>query len=337
ASRTVYAQWRAIPAVTFNLNYTGAPAAQAISLGQETTLGDNMPANPTRAGFVFTGWFSAASAGTAFTGSTAVTASRTVYAQWRAIPNVTFSLNYTGAPAAQVISLGQETTLGDNMPAYPARAGFYFTGWDTRATGAGTAFTANTTVTANITVYARWAAGIQPFAADASLAVEEGFKLEEEQPHETPIIDTDTVPTETNQDSFPAGISEYTFPAEAYQSPLAAEAEYYQNAPQIVLPYPSGGTTVITLGGSNTASPQSESASVPAAEVSLAQEAAEAQLMPVGLGGDDSKAAAILIALSALFAALFIAFAVIMINHGSKPARSSASARSSKKKGASKR
>jgi uncharacterized repeat protein (TIGR02543 family) len=41
-----------------------------------------MPDDPTRDNFNFTGWFSAATGGTPFTGTTTVTGAREVFAQW---------------------------------------------------------------------------------------------------------------------------------------------------------------------------------------------------------------------------------------------------------------
>ena len=45
------------------------------------------------------------------------------------------------------------------LPAPPMRTNYTFAGWNTRADGGGSAFTASTAVTANITVYAKWTPG----------------------------------------------------------------------------------------------------------------------------------------------------------------------------------
>ena len=53
-----------------------------------------MPADPTRTGYTFAGWNTAANgSGTAFTSATLVTADVTVYAQWTAIP-VTWTVSF---------------------------------------------------------------------------------------------------------------------------------------------------------------------------------------------------------------------------------------------------
>ena len=51
-------------------------------------------ATPTRAGYTFKGWFTAASGGTQITSATSITANQTIYAQWQlSICNVHFDLN----------------------------------------------------------------------------------------------------------------------------------------------------------------------------------------------------------------------------------------------------
>ncbi|MDR1949288.1 MAG: InlB B-repeat-containing protein, partial [Spirochaetaceae bacterium] len=47
------------------------------------------------------------------------------------------------------------TTI-DTLPAQPARQGYSFVEWNTRADGTGTSFTASTTVIGDLTVYAQW-------------------------------------------------------------------------------------------------------------------------------------------------------------------------------------
>jgi uncharacterized repeat protein (TIGR02543 family) len=71
----------------------------------------------------------------------------------------TVSFNKNGGdteavPAAKTVT-NPATTL-DTLPAPPARSGYNFAGWNTRADGAGTAFDSTTTVSGDITVYAQW-------------------------------------------------------------------------------------------------------------------------------------------------------------------------------------
>jgi len=167
ASKTVYAIWTPPAAqhtVTFNANggtLAANGASRTVPHGQ--SLGNDMPDSSTRGGgYVFASWNTVADGtGTAFTSVTIVEASKTVYAIWISPADqrtVTFIPN--GGTLAtngesRIVAVGQ--SLGANMPGNPTRGGGYtFAGWNTAATGAGTAFTSTTVVQANMTVYARW-------------------------------------------------------------------------------------------------------------------------------------------------------------------------------------
>ena len=165
---TVYAQWeRAVTyKVTFKANYgsNATLAWRAVTL-PATTVGANMPVNPTRSEYTFLGWNKAADgSGDAFDGTTLVTGNITVYAQWEysgvtqpTTYKVTFEANYGNEGTIDTVSvIAPATTVGANMPDDPTRAGYTFKGWNTRANGSGTAFDKDTPVTEDITVYAQW-------------------------------------------------------------------------------------------------------------------------------------------------------------------------------------
>jgi uncharacterized repeat protein (TIGR02543 family) len=81
---TVYAKWTIIQyTVTFNAD-GGSPATQTKTVNSGASPGSgNMPSNPTRGEYVFSGWFTAKNGGgNQFTASTTVTGSITVYAKW---------------------------------------------------------------------------------------------------------------------------------------------------------------------------------------------------------------------------------------------------------------
>ncbi|MCL2055226.1 MAG: InlB B-repeat-containing protein [Oscillospiraceae bacterium] len=73
--------------VTFNYNYSGAPSNITYTLATGNALGAGFPANPTRTGYTFNGWFTVAAAtgGTQFTAATPVNAHMTVYARWESL------------------------------------------------------------------------------------------------------------------------------------------------------------------------------------------------------------------------------------------------------------
>jgi uncharacterized repeat protein (TIGR02543 family) len=79
------------------------------------------------------------------------------------------------APPTKTVS-SPETTIGALPETPPTRDGYDFAGWNTRADGLGSAFTASTTVTDSITVYAQWNPGVsltvtlQPEPVDPSIS-----------------------------------------------------------------------------------------------------------------------------------------------------------------------
>jgi uncharacterized repeat protein (TIGR02543 family) len=128
---------------------SAAPADQRVDFGGKVTK----PANPTRTGHTFTGWFNTAT-GTAwsFTNDT-VTAATQLVAHWK-VNSYTVSFGTGGgsaAPADQRVDFGGTVT----KPADPSRAGYTFTGWFNSATGTAWSF-ATDTVIAGTHLVAHW-------------------------------------------------------------------------------------------------------------------------------------------------------------------------------------
>ncbi len=72
--------------IAFNYNYTNSPANKVYMSKYGETVKTVMPENPTRAGYTFKGWNTKADGtGTAFTSTTTLNASTTVYAIWQAL------------------------------------------------------------------------------------------------------------------------------------------------------------------------------------------------------------------------------------------------------------
>ncbi len=141
--------------VTFNANGGMTPTASK-SVTYASTYG-TLP-TPTRSGYTFNGWYTAASGGSQVTASTkvSITANQTLYARWK-INTYTVSYNAnggTGAPSAQTKTHGTNLTLSSTKP---TRSGYTFAGWATSASGA-VAYAAGGTYSANasVTLYAKW-------------------------------------------------------------------------------------------------------------------------------------------------------------------------------------
>ena len=152
----LYAQWTINQySVSYNLNEGDgtAPAAETVNYKGTTTK----PSEPTRTGYVFTGWFDAATGGNEFnfgSGGTPVTEDIELYAQWT-IMTYTVSYNFnrgdSTAPATETVNYKGTAT----KPSEPTRSGHVFTGWFDAATG-GSVYNFGTEVTADIELYAQW-------------------------------------------------------------------------------------------------------------------------------------------------------------------------------------
>lgn len=83
---------------------------------------------PTRSGYTFDGWYTAANGGTKITDSTKVTANMTIYAHWKANAyTVSYNVNGgTGSIASQTKMYGTDLTLTSSVP---TRTGYTFVGW----------------------------------------------------------------------------------------------------------------------------------------------------------------------------------------------------------------
>ena len=111
---------------------------------------------PTRAGYSFAGWYTAASGGTQVTSSTKLTTgqNQTIYAHWTA-NNYTLTYNNNGGSGCSSKTITYGSTYGTLCT--PSRSGYTFLGWYTAANG-GTQVTSSTALwsTSNQTIYAHW-------------------------------------------------------------------------------------------------------------------------------------------------------------------------------------
>ena len=150
ADMTLYAQWTINKyAVTFDTNGGTAVAPVTVEHGQKIS----QPANPTRTGYTFAGWYTAKAGGSKYNFDASVIADMTLYAQWTVNKyTVTFDTNGGTAVAAATVNYGQKVS----QPAAPTRTGYTFTGWHTTKTG-GTKYDFTKPVTADMTLYAQWA------------------------------------------------------------------------------------------------------------------------------------------------------------------------------------
>ncbi len=155
SDQTLYAAWsQAAYTVTLDPN-GGSVAPTKITVGAGQAYG-TLP-TPTRSGYSFVGWFTAASGGTQVYSSTTYTLSgnQTLYAHWsQASYTVTLDPN-GGSVAPTKITVNAGHTYG-TLPT-PTRSGYTFVGWFTAASGGTQVYSSTTyTLSGNQTLYAHW-------------------------------------------------------------------------------------------------------------------------------------------------------------------------------------
>jgi uncharacterized repeat protein (TIGR02543 family) len=149
-STEIFAQWSQIRTITFNQNFSGAPANSTAQTGVGGRLA-NLP-NPTRVGITFIGWYTAATGGTRVDADRSYTSDTTLYARWGTA--VTFNPNGAGATVSPASDAVNSDGQLEKLPT-PTRANFAFNGWFTAASG-GTEVTTDMYYDTNTEIFAQW-------------------------------------------------------------------------------------------------------------------------------------------------------------------------------------
>ena len=151
----VYAQWK-INTYTLTYDSNGGHACSPTSKALNYNAAYGTLCTPTRNGYTFAGWWTAASGGTKVDASTKMAAKNTtIYAHWDANPvKITYKGNGNtgGTMDVQTCLYNQTCTLKTNAF---TKTGHSWTGWYPSATG-GTALGSTVKLTGNLTVYAQW-------------------------------------------------------------------------------------------------------------------------------------------------------------------------------------
>ena len=151
--------------LTFNAN-GGSTSTASKSVTYTSTYGD-LP-TPTRTGYTFNGWYTAASEGTKITADSIynTAGNQTLYAQWTPI---TYTINFDGngntaAPVIRTMSPINATydksyTISNEF----IRLGYMFKNWNTQTNGSGISYSNNQSISnlknkdgETITLYAQW-------------------------------------------------------------------------------------------------------------------------------------------------------------------------------------
>ena len=151
ANTTVYAHWTVNTyTVSFDSNGGSAVASQSVRYGSKAT----QPANPTRAGHTFQGWYTARSGGSKYDFGTAVTGDVTLYAHW-SVNSYTLTFDGNGGKPSEA---SRTVAYGGQYGSLPTatRTGYAFQGWYTARDG-GSKYDFGTAVTGDVTLHAHWA------------------------------------------------------------------------------------------------------------------------------------------------------------------------------------
>ena len=167
ADVTLYAQWEVNSYVlSYNVNTTdtvsGNPTGGSVEYGGTATVADR---TPTRAGYTFDGWNTAADgSGTSYAPGesfTMPTADVTLYAQW-AVTRYTLSYVANTTDTVTDMPLDTDYERGSTLTidgGTPTRAGYTFDGWNSAADGSGTRYAGGASFTmpaADAALYAQW-------------------------------------------------------------------------------------------------------------------------------------------------------------------------------------
>jgi|GEM_PF-3276369 len=147
-SLNIYAKW--LDPITVSFNVAGGSSVPAISNLPGEAL--TQPADPTRNGYTFAGWFTNSSFTTPYTFTTVPNQNTTIFAKWTAL-NFTITFNSNGGTAVNSLSFDTDQNL--SLPAAPTKVGHTFAGWYTNE-ALTTRFTSTKMPPNNITLYAKW-------------------------------------------------------------------------------------------------------------------------------------------------------------------------------------
>ena len=113
------------------------------------------PTDPTRAGYLFGGWYQGDAK---YDFSTPVSADLTLSAHWRAYPSAkVFTVSFDPGNGQMVSGRSVRAGQAISEPKAPTRSGYSFDGWYTARTG-GSKYDFSTPVTADLNLYAHWTA-----------------------------------------------------------------------------------------------------------------------------------------------------------------------------------
>lgn len=141
-------------AVTLDLNYEGAPAAETVNAVKNDVM--DKPEDPTRDGYSFYNWFIDADCTKPFDFSDEITSDLHLYAAWKedgtSYHEVTYDVGYYGIKDKTFTQLVKDGETVKALDLTPARDEYTFDGWFV----GGTPFDASQPITGDTTIVGGW-------------------------------------------------------------------------------------------------------------------------------------------------------------------------------------
>ncbi len=150
---TFYAKWT-INQYTVLFNSNGGSSISSITQAYNSSV--SKPADPTKTGYTFAGWYSDSGMTYAVKWPYIITTSNvTFYAKWT-VSQYTVSFDTNGGSSVSSITGDNNTEV--TISATSSKTGYTFIGWNTKADGTGIGYSrwGKITLTENITLYAIW-------------------------------------------------------------------------------------------------------------------------------------------------------------------------------------
>ena len=169
---------------TFKVTFDSQGGTEVAAATVEKDAKVEKPADPTKLGATFGGWFTEAACENEYNFDTAVTKDFTLYAKWTVVvPKFTVTFDTQGGSEIPAVEVEKDAKV--TQPADPKKEGYAFGGWYTKAACAvEDEYDFDTAVTAAFTLYAKWIEVPAPTAAPAyyqltaTKANDNGFQMQ---------------------------------------------------------------------------------------------------------------------------------------------------------------
>ncbi|XMB73102.1 InlB B-repeat-containing protein [Mycoplasmatota bacterium WC30] len=146
--------------ITFDSN--GGSSVSPITQNYNTAV--SAPANPTKTGYTFGGWYSDAGLTSSYSFTTMPANNITIYAKWN-VNQYTISFSSNGGTAVTAITQDYNTSV--SAPTEPTKTSYIFGGWYSDA-GLTSEYSFDTMPASNITLYAKWNSSLYTMTFDSN-------------------------------------------------------------------------------------------------------------------------------------------------------------------------